>query len=123
MTTEELQTPIGNEEAIKLKPMNVIVKEVSIEEVGLKKSKKVVCLCMHPDTQDPIKISEAKWENKGKLEVTGLWYNVDSKKMIRKGSALANFMQANGAKVLGELVNKSIPTLLDDKGYLAFKNY
>lgn len=123
MTQEELQTGIGNEEAISLSPLAVIVKEVAVEEVGDKKAKKVVCSCLHPDSQNLIKISQVKWENKGSLEVTGLWFNTDKEKKIRKGSALATLLNANGCKTVGELVGKSLSTVLDTKGYLAFKNY
>jgi len=120
---EELQTEIGNEEAISLKPLAVVIKEVNVEEVGEKKAKKAIFSCQHPDSETLIKISAVKWESKGKLEVTGLWVNLDSKKLIRKGSALANFLQSNGAKSIGGMVGKSINTVLDEKNYLAFKAY
>ena len=123
MDNEELHTKIGNEEAIKLKPLVVIVKEVKLEEVGTKKAKKLICSAQHPEADSLIKISSIKWENKGKLEVSGLWYNLDSKKLIRKGSALATFLNSMGVSEIAELVGKSINTVLDDKGYLAFKGY
>lgn len=123
ITNEELQTGIGDEEATTLKPKSVIIKEVNIEEVGEKKAKKVVCSVQHPDNPDLIKISSVKWEIKGKLEVSGLWFNKDGKDKIRKGSALATFMNITNAKVLGDLVMKSIDTITDEKGYLAFKGY
>lgn len=120
---EELQTEIGTKEAITLKPLSVVIKEANVKEVGEKKAKKIEMACLHPDSNDLIHISQLKWENKGKLEVTGLWYNLDADKKIRKGSALAVFLQANGAKTVSEMVGKSIPTILDEKGYLAFKAY
>lgn len=120
---EELQTGIGTEEAVTLKPLNVLIKDVLIDEFGEKKAKKVVCTCQHPDSDTPIKISQVKWENKGKLEVTGIWYNVDSQKLIRKGSALASFLQLNKCANVSQLVGKTIQTIQDDKGYLVFKGY
>lgn len=120
---EELQTGIGTKEATTLKPLVVVIKEVKIEEVGTKKAKKVVFSCLHPESQDLIKISQVKYENKGKLEVTGTWYNLDADKLIKKNSSLAVLIQSNGANNISEMIGKSINTILDDKGYLAFKAY
>ena len=120
---DELQLGIGTEEAITLKPAIVKIIELKVEEVGQKKSKKLLCSVRHPNNPELIKISGVKYENKGKLEVAGLWINKDSKELIRKGSALALFMQTNGVTQIGQLLNKEIPTIQDEKGYLVFKNY
>ena len=119
----ELQIEIGTEEAISLKPANVKIVDVEIQEVGEKKSKKVVCTCKHPDAQDPIKISAVKYENKGKLEVSGLWNNKDSKNLIRKGCALAVLMTQLNSKTIEGLKDKEVMTCQDEKGYLCFKAY
>jgi len=119
----ELQIEIGTEEAISLKPANVKIVDVEIQEVGEKKSKKVVCTCKHPDAQDPIKISAVKYENKGKLEVSGLWNNKDSKGLIRKGCALAVLMTQLNSKTIEGLKDKEVMTCQDEKGYLCFKAY
>jgi hypothetical protein len=121
--TNELKLGIGNEEAVTLKPTRVKIISLSVEEVGVKKSKKVICLCKHPDNEEPIKISSVKYENKGKLEVSGLWVNKDSKGLIRKGSALAIFLQNQGASIIEQLAGKEVSTATDDKGYLTFKAY
>lgn len=130
MTTEELQTGIGTIEATSLKPLSVVIKAADVREVGEKKAKKVEFSCLHPDSTDLIKISQLKWENKGKLEISGLWYNTAEEevngikvKKIRKGSALAVFLQANNAVNIEGMIGKSLTTILDDKGYLAFKAY
>lgn len=130
MTTEELQTGIGTKEATSLKPLSIVIKAADVKEVGDKKAKKIEFSCLHPDSNDLIKVSQLKWENKGKLEVSGLWYNTAEEevngikvKKIRKGSALAVFLQANGAENVSGMIGKTIPTILDDKGYLAFKAY
>lgn len=120
---EELQIGIGTEEAISLKPANVKIMRVEVIETPAKKAKKIVCYSKHPDNPDLIQISSIKFENKGKLEIAGLWLNLDSKKLIRKGSALAVFLQNLGCKVISDLTNKEIPTIQDDKGYLVFKAY
>ena len=119
----ELEIGIGNEEAITLKPGKVKILSVKTEEVGTKKSKKLIAEVKHPDKEEPIQISAVKYESKGKLEVSGLWVNKDSKGMIRKGSALAVFLQKEGCKTSAELVNKEPETATDDKGYLVFKAY
>lgn len=124
-TNEELQLKIGTEEAVSLKPAKVKILEVSIEEVGVKKAKKVVCLVKHPEASENIRISAVKYENKakGKLETAGLWINKDSKALIRKGSALAVFMGLLNASIIGELANREVETVTDEKGYLCFKAY
>jgi hypothetical protein len=120
---DKLKLGIGNEEAISLKPATVKVLAVTIEQVGTKKSDKAVFKVLHPDSKEPINISSMKWESKGKLEVSGLWLNLDSAGKIRKGSGLAVLMNTYGVKNLLELVDKQIPTIQDDKGYLVFKVY
>ena len=122
-TQDELNLGIGNEEAVTLKPVVVEVISVSIEEFGKKLSKKVVCEVKHPDASETIKISGVKYENKGKLDTSGLWVNKDSKGLIRKGSALAVFLNSIGAKTIEEVKGMKIATAQDDKGYLVFKSY
>jgi len=121
----ELETPVGTKESSSLKPEKVKVVSVNIAEVGEKENKKVVLTVKHPDKDEVISISAAKYENtkNQKLEVSGLWYNKDEDDQIRKGSALAIFMEFAEVKVLKELEGKDLSTLLDEKGYLCFKAY
>lgn len=119
----ELKLGIGTEEAITLKPTTLKIISVEVKEVGEKRAKKVVCTCKHPDAELPIQISSIKYEVKGKLDVSGLWLNLDSKKLIRKGSALATFLQSLGCSTIESLVGKDVMTTTDDKGYLCFKAY
>jgi len=123
MTTEELEVGIGDEEAVTLKPEKVEIIAVAIETVGEKQAKKLVVSCKHPAREELIKISSVKWENKKQLETSGLWYNLDTQKKIRKGSALANFLQHNGATTISNLAGKKVDTSTDDKGYLCFRAY
>lgn len=122
---EMLNLETGTKEAISLKPMKVKIVEVDIKEVGEKGNKKVACLVMHPDKKDiPISISAVKYEkSKDKLEVSGLWFNLDEDNLIRKGSALASFLAFVGVKTPNELKEKEVDTTEDDKGYLCFKAY
>lgn len=119
----ELQMGIGTEEATSLKPAKVKIGGVKVEEVGTKKAKKLICVCKHPDKAEDIHLSAVKYENKGKLEVSGLWVNKDSQGLIRKGSALAVFLTALGSSNIDSLRGKEVETAMDEKGYLCFKAY
>jgi len=122
-TNEELKIPVGTEEAVKLKPAVVKVSKVEIRELGDKKSKKIVFSVVHKDAPDLIQISAVKFERKGKLERAGTWWNLDSKGLIRKGSALAVLLQNQNCKTPEDLIGKEIPTVEDENGYLVFKAY
>jgi hypothetical protein len=122
-TQNELQIGVGTEEAITLKPGKVKILKVEVGEFGVKKAKKVVCHCKHQDSEVPIKISSAKFERKGKLEVSGLWVNKDSKGLIKKGSCLAVTMQSLGAPSIIGLEGKEPETVNDESGYLVIKAY
>jgi hypothetical protein len=120
---EILNTETGEKEAEALKPKRVKIVKVEIQEVGDKKNKKLVCAVKHPDRDETIQISSVKYESKGKLQVTGLWVNLDEDSKIRKGSALAIFTSISGVKVPKELEGKEVDTTEDEKGYLCFKAY
>lgn len=122
-TQNELNLGIGTKELTTLKPARVKIESVKIEAVGDKGNKKVVCLCKHPEKEEPINISAVKFEKKDKLEFVGLWVNRDEDKLVRKGSALAVLMNFLNAKTIIELEQKEIDTIEDEKGYLCFKAY
>ena len=122
-TQEILNKTIGTKESINLKPANVKIVEVKIELVGEKKTPKLVCSVKHPDNEELIHISSVKYEGKGKLDVSGLWINLDDEKNLRKGSALANFIGYMKVTTPGELVSIEVETVEDSKGYLCFKAY
>ena len=120
----ELKTRIGTEEAVTLKPGIVKIVEVKVEELGTNKSKKVICMCKHPDADDPIQISAIKYEKKEKLVTVGLWVNKDKEDFIQKNSALAAFMNFCDVATPEELKGKELKTITDDNsGYLVFKGY
>lgn len=112
---------VGTKEVTKLQPTTV--KIVRVESKPTTKSNILECYCKHPDREEEIKVSKMKWEHNGKLETTGLWINLDEDKLIRKGSALAMFLQKLQATTPNDLNNKEVETVLDESGYLAFKNY
>lgn len=120
----ELSLRIGTEEATSLKAAKVRIEDVKIEAVGKNNARKVVCICKHPDKKDgTINISSVKYVKKDKLEVSGIWLNKDSEGKIKKGSALAMFLQHQNAGTMQELKGKEIDTMLDESGYLCFKAY
>jgi len=120
---DELQTGIGTKEATNLKPTVVRIEEVRAEEVGTNKAKKIICICKHPDAENTIQISAVKYEHKGKLDTIGLWINKDEDGLIRKGSALAVFLNFCSVEVPGSLKGKEVATTTDENGYLVFKGY
>ena len=122
---EILKTEIGEEIKVALKPMIVKILKVSVIPVTIKgkENQKVSCEVKHLDASEPIHISSVKYENKGKLIVSGLWVNLDSKGLIRKDSALAILMNSQKCARIQDLENKEIPTILDDKNFLCFKAY
>lgn len=120
---EILNLETGTKESVSLTPKEVKIVKVSIREVGDKKIQKAVFSVKHPDKEEPIEISSIKWENKGKLDVSGSWVNLDEDKKLRKGSALAVALALKNAKTLKELQGQSFQTAEDDKGYLCLKAY
>lgn len=124
MTEQEFETiGIGTKETEKLTPAKVKIVKTTIEVVGEKGSKKVQCEVQHPSSQTTIKISAAKIERKGKLDVGGLWFNQDEDKLIKKGSLLASFLNFMNVPNTKELEGKECLTVEDDSGYLVFKAY
>ena len=122
-TQEHMNIGIGTKESVSLKEATVKIMDATIVKVGEKLNEKAQCSVKHPDKEEVISISAVKWEKNGKLEVTGLWFNKDEDGNIRKGSALAVFLESVGAETLADLNGKEADTAIDDKGYLCFKAY
>lgn len=122
---EKLSLGIGNEEFQQLKPAKVFVKEVEVRNVDVngKVCEKVFCRCKHPDQEGLIEISGAKYIKNDKVECSGLWFKIDGKGLILKGSCLACFLVFFKCENLERLKNKEIETAIDSKGYLCFKAY
>jgi len=118
-----LNLETGTKEITSLTPAVVKIVKTTVEDVGEKKNQKLVCEVKHPDRDETIKISSVKYEKQGKLQVVGLWVNLDEDEKIRKGSALAvlmSFLSVDSPKGLEE---KEINTAEDERGYLCFKAY
>lgn len=123
-TQENLEKiKIGTKEAEKLKPNAVHIVRAVVEVVGEKKSKKVICNVKHPDREELIQISSVKLERNGKLEISGLWFNLDEDGYIKKNSVLANFLNIMKVSDVAGLNGQVCMTVEDENGYLAFKAY
>ena len=123
-TQTELEKEVGTiePEVQTLKAAKVKIVNVEVIEVGDKKNKKVNCLVMHPDKDEPITISSVSYLRDKAVVTTGLWYNLDKDENIQKGFALATFLSSMDSKNVGELKDKEVDTELDGK-YLCFKAY
>jgi hypothetical protein len=122
-TPNLLEIGIGEKELVSLKPAEVEIKEVVVENVGEKQIPKLVCSVKHPNKEELIKISSVKYIRNDKVDETGLWIRKDEDGKIQKGGALAILMQKVGAEKPLDLVNKKVMTDTDKKGYLTFKAY
>lgn len=123
---DELNVGIGTKESVALQPAIVKIVDVQLQPImknGKEIGKKVVCLSKHPSKEEAIAISTVKFEKANQIKESGLWLNKDEDDLIRKGSALAVFMEKIEATTIKAIVDKQIATVMDDKGYLAFKAY
>ena len=121
-------SPVGTEDAQKLEAKDV--KIVSQQKVTIESKKKVgttyekiVFSCKHPDREELLEISDAKYIQADQVVNRATWYMLDSKGGVQKNSALAALMVMYSAKTLGELVGKTVKTAVDEKGYLCLKAY
>ena len=126
-TVDKLNIGIGNKEMVSLEAKQVKILTVSVEEQKTKEGKhvgeKVVCICKHPDKEEAIAISSVEYMKNKQIKTAGTWFNTDSDDKIQKGSALSFLMVKLGAASIKGLEGKDAETIIDDKGYLAFKAY
>ena len=121
---ESMKIGIGIKEPQTLQPAKVKILRAYISIVGDKKLEILKCEVKHPDKEEPITISEAKYEGKdGKLRISALWVNKDEEGLIVKGSTLAILLNHAKVNTCEELKDKEFDTALDDKNYLALKAY
>jgi len=124
MEQQELNKVIGDEEPKKkevLEPKKVKIVEVDFRDT--KKGKILTCKSKHPDKEENIKISSVAYLRDKQVVNTELWYTLDGKENIQKGSALATFMNKIGAKTIKEIEGKEVETELDEEDWLCFKAY
>lgn len=128
--TNELDKQIGTKEQAKLTAGSVIVTEVVINELPTKKGGKVKIAefyCLHPDKDEPIKISNMKIKkvqgNNETITKDGIWYREDDEGNVDKRCNAAELMRFYKHTSLRSFVDSSIITELDASGYLTIKAY
>lgn len=116
---------VGNREPTKLEPKPVIIVGISEEDVKLNSgpTKKLVLNCLHPDKKEGLQISKVTYLKDKKLVTQALWLKKDEDGKLPKYSTVAALLRAQGCARINDLLNKTIPTCQDEKGYLALKNY
>ena len=118
---------IGTKETVSLKPalVKIISYNIIMQQDKLKKDigEKVVLTCLHPDKDEPIEISAVSYKKGKEIKTSGLWFKLDEDGLIPKQSALANFLVFYLFGNLDEMLEREVPTELDEKGYLCIKSY
>lgn len=128
-TQDLLKTGIGTKETARLKPAKVKIMGVEIQtktqEGKEMKSPLVNILCKHPDREEIVKLTKIKCERNGKLEVIGLWVNLDEDKKFQKSSAVSELMRFLKVESLDALTGKEIEAIEQSKEdtYLCLKAY
>ena len=124
---DKLNVGIGDKEIVSLAAKPVKILTVSVEEQKNKAGKvvgdKVVCMCKHPDKEEAIAISSVEFMKKKQIKSSGTWFNLDSDDKIQKGSALSSLLVKLDAASIKAMEGKEAETVIDDKGYLAFRTY
>lgn len=130
MDTQKLmKTGIGTKETEALNASKVKIVSVRIQEKtkeGKEMSTPLVHFeCKHPDREDLISLSKAKFEKNGKLEVVGLWAQTDEEELFKKSSAVSVVLRFLECTTLEEVYGKEIDTVKqsEDINYLCLKAY
>jgi len=117
---------MGEKTAESLTPKDCEIKDLEKKEVsknGEKIGDKLVLKVKHPDKDEPLSLSKAKYEKNGKIETTGLWIKTDGSGNIPYFSGVAFLMRHYNVQSLKDLVGKTINTTTDSNGYLTVKAY
>ena len=128
-THELLKTEIGTKETTILNPSKVKIVSVEIQtktKDGKEMDTPLVHFnCKHPDREDLISLSKVKFERNGKLEVVGLWAQLDEDNKFKKSSAVSAVMNFLSVSTLEEVYGKEIETTKqsEDNTYLCLKAY
>ena len=81
--------------------------------------------CKHPDKEELISLSKAKYEKNGKLEVVGLWAQLDEDNKFKKSSAISAVLSFLKCSTIEETYGKEIESAKqgEDNPYLCLKAY
>ena len=128
-TQDLLKIGIGTKETTTLNPSEVKIVSVEIQtetKDGKKMDTPLVHFkCKHPDKEELISLSKVKFERNGKLEVVGLWAQLDEDGMFKKSSAVVAVLNYLSVGTLEEAYGKDINTIRqsEDNPYLCLKAY
>lgn len=130
--TNELDKTIGTKEQPRLSAGSVIVKLVEVTEkqptdIKKKKFKIVEVTILHPEKEEPVKLSNIKIKkvqgNNETITKDGIWYREDAEGNLDKNCNAAQLLRFYNKTTLKALEGSSITTELDNTGYLAIKAY
>ncbi len=133
-TSELLDKAIGTIESKSLEAKPVVVAGFVKDDItGKKGSKnegnvvgqKLSILCKHPDQEDPIKLSSAKFIKGTSVKVDSLWINLDEEENLQKGSTISELLSYYEVATIKELEGKELKTdyQSETNKYLCFKCY
>ena len=127
-----LNKEVGNIEKKALEPKPVVIAGTSVEDVKGKKGgkkegqvvgQKIILMCKHPDKEEIINISQAKFIKGDSVKTTTTWINLDEEGNIQMGSTIASLLEKANVKTIKELEGKELQTEADAEGYLCIKLY
>lgn len=128
-TQDFLETGIGTKEIPTLKPSMVKIASVEIQtETKDKKPMKSPLAhfkVKHPDKEELINITKVKYIRNDKVEVVGLWCNLDEDKNFQKGSAVVAIMEFLKVDNLKATIGNDVElvTQSETDSYLCIKAY
>lgn len=128
-TQDLLKIGIGTKENVTLKPAKVKIVSVKLKEEtndGRKMSTPLAYFeCKHPDKDELVSISKVKLEKNGKLQVVGIWVQLDEDGKLKKSSAISQILNYLNASTIEETFGKEIETIRqsEDNQYLCLKAY
>ena len=130
MDTQDLmKTGIGTKETQALTPAKIKIVSVRFQtetKEGKKMDTPLIHFeCKHPDREELISLSKVKYEKNGKLDVVGLWAQLDEDKKFKKSSSVSVVLSHLGCETLEETYGKEIDTAKqsEEVSYLCLKAY
>ena len=124
---ERLSKKVGDKELPILKPARITIQGVKLLDRNVKgKVKQIaILICKHPEKEESVEISKAKFVKGSVVKVVGLWYDTDEDELIQKGSSIAELLEFCNAESLSDLTGKEVDTTIesDSSNYLVIKAY
>ena len=116
------------EDKPQIQPGPVLVGGYRIDPVKKKDTekvigKKLVLICKIADRDEPLEISQVKYQQGDKLKQSGLWINIDSDGKMPYRSATACMLRKIGTTKISGLKGAKLETVEGDNGYLVIKAY